>query len=96
MRPIEQKRGKWIKIVDCNTIQCSECFYDFDYIDGLCYLCHGQELPNYCPNCGAKMDDDWEEPEINPCRGCDDYDGRGGCKSKGGCGAERSEYEHTD
>ena len=41
-------------------------------------------------NCGAKMDDDWEEPEINPCRGCDDYDGRGGCKSHGGCGAERS------
>lgn len=34
---------------------------------------------------------DWEEPEINQCRGCDDYDGRGGCKSNGGCGAERSE-----
>ena len=30
----------------------------------------------------------WEEPEINPCRGCDDYDGRGGCKSNGGCGAK--------
>jgi hypothetical protein len=30
--------------------------------------------------------DEWEEPEINPCRGCDDYDGRGGCKSAGGCG----------
>jgi hypothetical protein len=36
-----------------------------------------------------EADDDWEEPEINPCRGCDDYDGRGGCKSHGGCGAER-------
>lgn len=54
--PIEQKRGKWIKIVDCNTVQCSECFDDFDYVDGLCYLCHGQELPNHCPNCGAKME----------------------------------------
>ena len=50
------KHGRWIKIGDCNTVQCSECFDDFDYIDGLCYLCHGQELPNYCPNCGAKME----------------------------------------
>jgi len=51
----EQKHGKWLKIEGCNTVQCSECFDDFDYIDGLCYLCHAQELPNYCPNCGAKM-----------------------------------------
>lgn len=34
----------------------------------------------------AQTGGDWEEPEINPCRGCDDYDGRGGCKSAGGCG----------
>lgn len=39
----------------------------------------------------AERSEDWEEPEINPCRGCDDYDGVGGCKSHGGCGAERSE-----
>lgn len=51
------KQGRQIKIGDCNTVQCSECFDDFDYIDGLCYLCHGQELPNYCPNCGARMDE---------------------------------------
>ena len=31
---------------------------------------------------------DVEEPEINPCRGCTDYDGQGGCKSNGGCGAK--------
>lgn len=31
---------------------------------------------------------EWEEPEINPCRGCMDYDGNGGCKSNGGCGRE--------
>lgn len=44
------------------------------------------------PTIGHKMSgDDWEEPEINPCRGCGDYDGRGGCKSSGGCGADRSE-----
>ena len=29
-----------------------------------------------------------EEPEINPCRGCKDYDWRGGCKSNGGCGMD--------
>lgn len=53
----------------------------------------------YCYHCGAKMDEDeWqepEEPEINPCRGCADYEGYGRCKSNGGCGAdlkgERSE-----
>lgn len=54
------KHGKWTKCIDacgeCVIVQCSECFEDFDYIDGLCYLCHGQELPNYCPNCGAKME----------------------------------------
>ena len=51
----------------------------------------------YCPNCGAKMDEDlqWEESEINPCRGCEDYDGQGGCLSKGGCG-ERREDAKTD
>lgn len=45
---------------------------------------------------GAKMHktkdevtDDYEEPEINPCRGCEDYDGKGGCISKGGCGERR-------
>ena len=32
-----------------------------------------------------------EEPEINPCRGCLDYDGKGGCKSNGGCGAKIGE-----
>lgn len=24
--------------------------------------------------------------DINPCRGCDDYDAPDGCKSNGGCG----------
>lgn len=34
-----------------------------------------------------------EEPEINPCRGCEDYDGEGGCLSNGGCGAKMEEEE---
>ena len=36
---------------------------------------------------------EWQEPEINHCRGCDDYDGQGGCKSNGGCGAKMDEVE---
>ena len=36
----------------------------------------------------------WEEPEINPCRGCTDYDGHGGCKSNGGCGARMDAPTH--
>lgn len=34
---------------------------------------------------GDIVEKDFIEPEINPCRGCEDYDGRGGCKSNGGC-----------
>lgn len=37
---------------------------------------------------------DWEEPEINPCRGCTDYVGQGGCTSNGGCAAERREDDN--
>lgn len=62
------------------------------YVDASeCSVCHKIIMPhlkpNYCPNCGAKMERHFEEPEINPCRGCEDYDGKGGCISNGGCGA---------
>jgi DNA-directed RNA polymerase subunit RPC12/RpoP len=47
------KRGEWIWDSDTGTYHCSECNatspqedQDGDYID----------CPNYCPNCGAKMD----------------------------------------
>lgn len=62
----------------------------------VCSVCEGFSdfATNYCPHCGAKMEvDEWEEPEINPCRGCIDYDGKGGCKSNGGCGAEMNEVD---
>lgn len=63
-QPEPVKHGKWIKIGDgdfCGVVQCSECLCDFDYIDGLDYLCHSQELPSYCPNCGARMDGERSE-----------------------------------
>ena len=77
--PSAERHGRWI-----DGWICSQC--------GEAYHTSGAEYGwNYCPNCGAKMDKDWEEPEINPCRGCRDYNGMGGCKSNGGCG--RNEVE---
>ena len=32
-------------------------------------------------------------PIITPCRGCSDYDGYGGCKSKGGCARAKMEVQ---
>ena len=81
--PLEEvKHGHWIEIDRGLLWQCSECEH---------YSISGGD---YCDWCGAKMDEnEWEEPEINPCRGCVDYDGQGGCKSNGGCGAEMDEVE---
>ena len=42
---------------------------------------HNNKLFKNIPDSGK-----WTEPEINPCRGCEDYDGQGACKSNGGCG----------
>lgn len=45
------KRGRWFHINDEGIIYCSECkneaYWDTDY---------GQQLFDYCPYCGAKMD----------------------------------------
>ena len=48
----ERKTGKWRHYE--NNLTCSECgdvFYD-DIMD----YC-GDEVPHYCPNCGAKMEE---------------------------------------
>ena len=49
--------GHWGNGYDGNAriFLCSECGYGFDDI----YLCNESDYPmepNYCPNCGAKMD----------------------------------------
>lgn len=65
--------------------RCSVCNFEINTTEETIWW-------RWCPGCGARMDaDDWEEPKINPCRGCEDYDGRGGCTSHGACVAERSE-----
>ena len=77
------KHGHWLKNGN-RYCECSECHAEGN-MSGNDY---------YCRNCGAKMEvDEWEEPEINPCRGCIDYDGKGGCKSNGGCGSEMNEVD---
>lgn len=74
------RHGHWVDVNgDGSLWRCSVC--------GEAQCCKS----NYCGDCGAKMGTDWEEPEINPCRGCTDYDGQGGCKSNGGCGAKMDE-----
>ena len=75
------RHGRWVIERGETVMHCYSCGWAYEYYDGL------EEEWNYCPHCGAKMDEDeWEEDEINPCRGCIDYDGRGECKSNGGCG----------
>jgi hypothetical protein len=45
----------------------------------------------------SKMEEqEYAEPEINPCRGCSDYDGEGGCKSSGACGAKMENDNETN
>lgn len=88
-----------VPIVDAEPIRHGHWIYTergfpLAYGYNRCSVCQrsiGLDSTAYCPNCGAKMDNTWEEPEINPCRGCTDYDGQGGCKSNGGCGAKMDE-----
>jgi hypothetical protein len=61
---VEVVHGRWIKTNkydEDSSVQCSKCLMEFDYIDGVCYLVIGSELPNYCPNCGAYMRGDEDD-----------------------------------
>ena len=81
---VEPKHGHWLFYEEPDGYYHSECSECGQWCDEDVFL---KGKWNYCPNCGAKMEkDEWKEPEINPCRGCVDYDGQGGCKSNGGCG----------
>lgn len=49
------RHGRWEPYVECLRWRCSECgsFIDIDPIDEII----GKSLPNFCPQCGAKMDE---------------------------------------
>lgn len=47
------KHGRWIK-VDKHTVKCSECG---NYLD-MRGVNAGRGDANFCPNCGAKMDEE--------------------------------------
>lgn len=80
----EVQHGMWVN--DKGLYRCSECNELWtEWWVNVVPIERMNKMMKYCPNCGARMDEDWEEPEINPCRGCEDYDGRGGCISNGGC-----------
>lgn len=95
----EPERGRWIR-KDAELYywhECSKCgerpLYD-RYANKV--------LSAYCPRCGAVMyesnalnalDNAQDGPIITPCRGCSDYDGYGGCKSKGGCARAKMEVQ---
>lgn len=91
----KSRKGKWIygeSEIGNDGYYCSVCGnfvpwkydeYDIDFIKEFLF----------CPKCGADMRPQFEEPEINPCRGCEDYDGKGGCKTKGGCAGLRGDSE---
>ena len=56
---VEVVHGHWKRTSmydEESSVQCSACLMEFDYIDGMCYLVTGSELPFYCANCGAHMD----------------------------------------
>ena len=89
---VQPRKGKWTRHFDGNEwywycSSCKEQWYEEDLWMG------GNSFPNFCPNCGSSMRPQFEEPEINPCRGCEDYDGKGGCKTKGGCADRRGESD---
>lgn len=45
---VDVKHGEWIKATPCSQEYCNQCGLTPKTIFGI--------LPNYCPNCGAKMD----------------------------------------
>lgn len=66
VRVREDMRGEWKLYGNDDDIGssyfCSNCHHSYD--EELFYPEHGGYIPyNYCPNCGARMDEDYEEDD---------------------------------
>lgn len=56
------RHGRWIK--DNNSLQTDDyycCYFDYNCSECGNVVNNRYELPKYCPNCGAKMDDELNE-----------------------------------
>lgn len=53
---VEVVHGKWVDhcVRDWRCSECGEKINKVRNVDGYCY----DDKPNYCPNCGARMDGD--------------------------------------
>lgn len=74
-----------------DVVRCKDCkYYWKNYTDDSIPVCLASPKDDaFCSE--GERKDEFEEPEINPCRGCPDYDGRGGCISNGGCGERKDD-----
>lgn len=78
---VEIEEASDVDVVE--VVRCKDCVY-FDASEKVCVDMMTADENGYCA--WGERRGEWQEPDINPCRGCDDYDGQGGCKSNGGCG----------
>lgn len=55
------KHGRWVSENQQRVFKCSVCrnYLDFDGVNA------GRGSANYCPNCGAKMDEEVNEDETS-------------------------------
>ena len=61
----EERYGEYVKVKHGRWIKCGDVYSDGDYE---CSECHKREWSDtdYCPNCGARMDEEIGEDKSHP------------------------------